>query len=46
MCHKVFQIVAAPLIKSALIDDTLHILVSSLEQDTDSPYLVVSNFAC
>ena len=43
---KVFQIVAAPFIKPALIGDTFHILVCSREQDTDSPHLVVADFAC
>ena len=43
---KVFEIVAAPLIKSALVGDAFHILVRSREQDTDCPYLVVADFAC
>ena len=43
---KVFQIVIAPLIKSALVGDAFHILVRPREQDTDCPHLVVADFAC
>ena len=43
---KVFQIVVAPPIQSALVSDAYHIFVCSREQDTDSPHLVVTDFAC
>ena len=43
---KVFHIVCAPFVKSALLFDTLHILVRSRHVDTDCPNLIVPDFTC